>query len=110
MTTCSEYDFYNFNTLPGGLLAVTAYVSPSLNANGNDRPLGIALQIDNLTPVTKYFIPYAPATTTPAGWGGPDGFVANSIVSIPASFKTSPGKHTLKVRLNPTKILVREQY
>jgi hypothetical protein len=96
-SSISEYDFYNFNTLSGGLVLVTAYLSPSLNGNGNDRPLGLALQVDDLSPVSKYPIPYAPATTIPAGWGGADGFVANSIVPVQASFKIAPGKHTLRV-------------
>jgi len=93
-----EYNFVNFNTLANQTLSVTSYVSPSFNANGNDRPLGFAVQIDSGTPVSKYFIPFAPASTTPPGWDGNDGFAANNIVSVQTSHtNVSPGTHVLKV-------------
>lgn len=99
-----EYDFFNFNTIASsGNLTVTTLVSPSLNANGKDRPLGFAVQIDSLDAQVKYFIPAAASGTLPAGWDGTDGFVANSIVSVPTTFTgVQPGKHTLKVRITMT--------
>jgi len=93
-----EYNFVNFNTLVNSTLKVTTYVSPSFNANGNDRPLGFAVQVDSGTPVSSYFMPFAPASTTPPGWDNPDGFAANSIISVPTTHKdVTAGAHVLKV-------------
>ncbi|THH19207.1 hypothetical protein EW146_g1901 [Bondarzewia mesenterica] len=56
--TYREYDFYNFNTISEtGNVTVTVYVSPSLNANGQDRPLALGVQIDSEPPQTTYFTP-----------------------------------------------------
>jgi hypothetical protein len=99
-TPNSEYDFYNFNTIAdSGNITVTTLISPSLNANGEDHPLKFAVQVDDQEPQVKQPIPgVAKAGDNPPGWGGPDGFVANAIVSVPSTFLVSPGKHTLKVR------------
>jgi hypothetical protein len=72
-------------------------VSPSLNANGPDRPLKFAAQVDSMPIQTVQFIPNGQPGQTPPGWDGPDGFVANSIVNIPMNFTAAPGQHTLKV-------------
>ena len=95
----SEYDFYLFNTyLQGGNVTVKAYVSPALNGLGDDRPLGLALQIDGGEAKTAYFVPAtAKGKTTPGPWGGLDGWVANSIISVPVVLPVQPGAHTLKV-------------
>ncbi|KAL0952642.1 hypothetical protein HGRIS_006887 [Hohenbuehelia grisea] len=94
-----EYDFVNFNTIQGsGNVTVTTFVSPSLNANGADRPLAFAVQIDSLPPQTSYFIPSAAPGQLPSAWSGLDGFVANSIVSVVTPFQgLQPGAHTLKI-------------
>lgn len=76
---------------------MTVYVSPSLNANGADRPLGVAIALDGEV-LSSYFIPPAAPGVLPAVWGGYDGFVANSIVPISLSFAgMKPGAHNLKV-------------
>ncbi|KAF8889120.1 hypothetical protein BD779DRAFT_1662212 [Infundibulicybe gibba] len=105
-----EYDFYNFNTIGGkGQIQVTTLVSPSLNANGVDRPLGLAIQVDNQTPVAKYFIPPAVPGTLPDAWDGTDGFVANSIVSVVTNFSgINPGAHTLKVFMIEPAVVVQK--
>ncbi|KZS95511.1 hypothetical protein SISNIDRAFT_452165 [Sistotremastrum niveocremeum HHB9708] len=93
-----EYDFYNFNTLVNGTLNVTTYVSPSFNGYGDDRRLAFAISIDDASPAPQYFMPLTPATTTPAGWDTPDGFVANSIVSVNTQHTNiTTGNHTLKI-------------
>ncbi|KAF8889126.1 hypothetical protein BD779DRAFT_1672064 [Infundibulicybe gibba] len=94
-----EYDFYNFNTIGGkGQIKVTALVSPSLNANGVDRPLAIAVQVDNQAPAPNYFIPPSIPGGVPTAWGGDDGWVANSIISVVTNVSgISPGAHTLKI-------------
>jgi hypothetical protein len=98
-----EYDFYTFNTVDGQHVIVTAHLGTSLNAGGNDRPLALAMQVDGGVPVVSHYIPYAPATTLPAGWSGMDGWVANSVVPVSANFTAAPGKHTLKVRRRMTR-------
>lgn len=93
-----EYDFYNFNTIgQAGNVTVTVLVSPSLNANGDDRPLALGVQVDSQTPQTTYFIPSAAPGAEPAAWDGLDGWVANSIVPIIGTFLANPGSHTLKL-------------
>ncbi|KAF4588751.1 hypothetical protein EYR40_010305 [Pleurotus pulmonarius] len=100
-----EYDFVNFNTIGGGL-NVTTLVSPSLNANGLDRPLGVAIQIDNLTPQTKYFIPPAVPGALPSQWNA---FVSNSIVPVQTSFTgLQPGTHTLKIWMVEPAVVVQK--
>ncbi|KDQ23911.1 glycoside hydrolase family 115 protein [Pleurotus ostreatus PC15] len=100
-----EYDFVNFNTIGGGL-NVTTLVSPSLNANGLDRPLGVAVQIDNLNPQTKYFIPPAVPGALPSEWNT---FVANSIVPVQTSFTgLQPGTHTLRIWMIEPAVVVQK--
>ena len=84
-------------------MKVTTYVSPSLNANSNSRPLAFGIQLlspdasDSAIQV-QHFIPLASAGNLPNGWDGVGGWVANSIVSVNTTFSNvSPGKHTLKL-------------
>jgi hypothetical protein len=104
----SEYDFYNFKTMPGNRVLVTAYVSPSLNSNAPDRRIGLALQIDSGKPSTSYFIPPDVAGNLPAAWDGPDGFVANNVVAVTANLIAAPGKHTLKVWMIEPAVVVQK--
>ena len=103
----SEYDFYLFNTHQGGgNVTVTAYVSPSLNGLGDDRPLGLGLQIDDGAPQTSHYVPASVAGGVPSGWSGVDGWVANSIITVPVVLPVQPGAHTLKVwMIEPTVVL-----
>jgi len=93
----SEYDFFNFNTIQdSGNVTVITHVSPSLNANGQDRPLGFAVQIDDLSTQSSYFMPFAEPGQLPSVWND---FVGNSIVPVNMTFSdVAPGAHTLKVR------------
>ncbi|KAF5366813.1 hypothetical protein D9758_006550 [Tetrapyrgos nigripes] len=91
-----EYDFFNFNTISdSGNITVITHVSPSLNANGEDRPLGFAVQVDDLPVQSSYFMPFAPPGQLPDVWLD---FVANSIVPVNMTFEgVQPGAHTLKI-------------
>ncbi|KAI9058756.1 glycoside hydrolase family 115 protein [Trametes sanguinea] len=102
-----EYDFYLFNTVAqGGNVTITTLVSPSLNGLGDDRPLGLALQIDDGTPQTSYFVPPATPGDLPDGWDGADGWVANNIIRVTQVFQVQPGAHTLKVwMIEPTVVV-----
>ncbi|KAI0742887.1 hypothetical protein C8Q80DRAFT_1191287 [Daedaleopsis nitida] len=102
-----EYDFLLFNTLgQAGNVSITTMVSTSLNSQGDDRPLGIALQIDDGEPQTNHFVPPATPGNLPDAWGGLDGWVANSIIEVPMVFPVQPGAHTLKVwMIEPTVVV-----
>ena len=76
-------------------------VAPTLNAYGQDRPVGLAVSIDDLAPQTTYFIPPAVPGSLPPQWDGTDGFVADSMVVVPNNFSIAPGAHTLKVSRAP---------
>ena len=94
----SEYDFFTFNTInEGGTVNVVLLLSPQLNQMGPDRPIAVAVQVDDESIQTEYFIPPAPPGTLPPQWNGNDGFVANAIVPVNTSWKAAPGAHTLKV-------------
>lgn len=41
-----------------------------MNANGRDRPLGFAIQVDNGTPQTVHYVPAAVPGQLPPGWDG----------------------------------------
>ncbi|KAG8892237.1 hypothetical protein FRB99_002857, partial [Tulasnella sp. 403] len=70
----------------------------SHNANGNDRPLKFAVQIDNETPQTVSLMPLAVPGELPPGWDGNDGFAANATTYGTINHSsTGPGAHTLKV-------------
>ncbi len=78
---------------------MTHYIAVGFNAYGNDRPLKYAVQIDSETPQTvAYFPAVATAGQLPPGWDTPDGWVANSIITLTTNHTSiSPGSHTLKV-------------
>lgn len=101
-----EYDFYNFNT-KGGNLTTTVFVSPSLNALGNDHPLRVAVQLDSQDAQATQFIPDAAPGALSDAWNGVDGFVANSIVSVNGLWtNVKPGAHTLKIwMVEPTVVV-----
>ncbi|KAK0445622.1 uncharacterized protein EV420DRAFT_1717306 [Desarmillaria tabescens] len=102
-----EYDFFTFNNMTEAT-PVAVYVSPSLNANGLDRPLGVAIALDGEV-ISSYFIPPSAPGTEPAAWGGYDGFVANSIVPIQLSFTgIEPGSHTLKIFMIEPAVVVQK--
>ncbi|THG97912.1 hypothetical protein EW026_g4183 [Hermanssonia centrifuga] len=102
-----EYDFFTFNTIQGdGNISVTTFVAPTLNANGDDRPVALAVQVDSLAPQTTYFIPPAVPGSLPDAWDGLDGFAANNIVSIPNNFPAAPGAHTLKIWMIEPSVIV----
>ncbi|EPQ55956.1 hypothetical protein GLOTRDRAFT_121308 [Gloeophyllum trabeum ATCC 11539] len=104
-----EYDFYNFNTIgQAGNVTVTTYVSPSLNANGDDRPLGFAIGIDDATPQSEYFVPYATPGQLPPQWDGVGGWVADAIISVPTNFTIAPGAHTLKIWMIEPAVVVQK--
>jgi len=94
-----EYDFYNFNTLQSkGNVTVTVYTTPTFNFDDNSHPLSYSLQMDSQPPLTIVPIPQEPPGGYPANWGGPDGYVANAIITNTTTFNSvSPGAHTLKV-------------
>ncbi|KAH9894039.1 hypothetical protein C8Q73DRAFT_500700 [Cubamyces lactineus] len=102
-----EYDFYLFNTQnQGGNVTITTLVSPALNTLGDDRPLGLALQIDDGAPQTSYFVPASVPGQVPTPWNGVDGWVANSIISVPMVLPVQPGAHTLKLwMIEPTVVV-----
>ncbi|KAF7369800.1 GH115-C domain-containing protein [Mycena venus] len=103
--TLCEYDFYNFN---GGNNTVTTFVSPSGNGNGNDRPLGFALQVDAGEVQSNYFFPLAAPGAEPDAWGGNDGFAANSIVPAANTFSIAPGAHPLKLFMIEPAVVVQK--
>ncbi|KAH9943881.1 hypothetical protein B0H21DRAFT_747405 [Amylocystis lapponica] len=86
-----EYDFYTFDAEN---VTVTAYVSPSLNALGPDRPLALGMQVDADTPQVRYYIPNATPGALPNAWNE---WVSDNIVTVPMNFTASPGAHTLTV-------------
>ena len=83
METHREYDFYTFTSPTGGKISLTSYISPALNGNGNDRPVGFAVQVDSEAPQSIYYSPVTPARNVPAGWDGANGWVANSYGTVP---------------------------
>ncbi|KAG8707770.1 hypothetical protein FRC08_000303 [Ceratobasidium sp. 394] len=101
-----EYDFYTFTKPSSGNITLTSYISPALNGNGNNRPVGFAVQIDSGAPQSIYYSPVTSARSDPVGWGGNDGWVANSIVTAQTKHALAPGAHTLKVwMLEPAVVL-----
>ncbi|ELU39506.1 hypothetical protein AG1IA_06465 [Rhizoctonia solani AG-1 IA] len=101
-----EYDFYTFTTPKNGNITLTSFISPALNGNGNDRPVGFAVQIDSAPPQSIYYSPVTNSRSDPQEWGGPDGWVANAITYAKTTHAVSPGAHTLKVwMLEPAVVL-----
>ncbi|KAI0060097.1 hypothetical protein BV25DRAFT_981253 [Artomyces pyxidatus] len=104
-----EYDFYNFNTIgQAGNVSVEVYVSPSWNANGADRPLGLGVQVDSQTPQVTYFFPTPPPGADPPQWNGNDGYVANNILTFSGNFTAWPGAHTLKLWMIEPAVVVQK--
>ncbi|KAF7349457.1 GH115-C domain-containing protein [Mycena sanguinolenta] len=100
-----EYDFYTFTDSNA---TITTYVSPSNNGLGADRPLGFAVQVDSDEPQSNYFFPPAPPGQQPAAWDGPDGFAANSIISVPNNVTLVSGVHTLKIFMIEPAVVVQK--
>ncbi|KAG7087753.1 hypothetical protein E1B28_013694 [Marasmius oreades] len=101
-----EYDFYNFNSTN---MTVVTFISPSLNANGRDRPLAFAMQLDDKAVQSSYYMPFGNPGAEPAAWNGPDGFVANSIVTANLTWSgVSAGKHTLKLFMIEPAVIVQK--
>ncbi|CAE6427189.1 unnamed protein product [Rhizoctonia solani] len=101
-----EYDFYTFTSPKSGNVTLTSFISPALNGNGNDRPVGFAVQIDSGAPQSIYYSPVTNSRSDPQGWGGSDGWVANAITYVKTTHPVSPGVHTLKVwMLEPAVVL-----
>ncbi|KAJ3491899.1 hypothetical protein NLI96_g361 [Meripilus lineatus] len=102
-----EYDFFTFNTVGNkGTVNIVTYLSPTWNANGQDRPVAFAVQIDSQAPQTNHFFPLSAPGSSPAAWNGYDGFVANSIITTNNAFTVPPGAHTLKIwMVEPTVIV-----
>ncbi|KAH8813045.1 hypothetical protein F5884DRAFT_751339 [Xylogone sp. PMI_703] len=94
-----EYSIYTFtNTSKAN---VTLYISPSLNQNGNLRPLRYAIAVDDEAPQTIQFVPNASNGNLPVGWTGA---VADSIWGLSSGKTTTTthdltktGAHTLKI-------------
>ncbi|KAL5525645.1 hypothetical protein ACEPAG_6981 [Sanghuangporus baumii] len=104
-----EYDFFNFNTIGGsGNVSANVLVSPTLNSMGPDRPIKLAVQMDDESSQTIAFIPPAPPGELPPQWDGNDGFVANSIVNVATSWSAPPGAHTLKLWMVEPAIVVQK--
>ena len=72
-------------------------VSPTLSTMGPDRPIKIAVQMDDQDPQTIPFIPASAPGTFPPEWDGTNGFIANAIVNVITTWSAFPGSHTLKV-------------
>ncbi|CAE6342716.1 unnamed protein product [Rhizoctonia solani] len=101
-----EYDFYTFATPSSGTVSLTSYISPAFNGLGNTRRVAFAVQIDSNAIQTIYYSPATSSRTTPAGWDGSDGWVANSVVRYKTTHSVSPGAHTLKIwMLEPAVVL-----
>ncbi|KAF5381526.1 hypothetical protein D9757_008168 [Collybiopsis confluens] len=103
-----EYDFFVLSNRTN--ITVVTRLSPSLNANGADRPLGFALQVGSEPIQTSYFIPPdASPGGEPTAWGGLDGFAANVIVSVNMTFNvTAPGAQTLKLFMIEPAVVVQK--
>ncbi|KAL0059258.1 hypothetical protein AAF712_014008 [Marasmius tenuissimus] len=102
----AEYDFYNFRTAN---MTVTVYISPSLNANGRDRPLAFAMQLDSNELKSSYYMPFGDPGQEPSAWGGTNGFVANSIVTASLNWTdVGAGAHTLKLFMIEPAVIVQK--
>ncbi|PFH46027.1 glycoside hydrolase family 115 protein [Amanita thiersii Skay4041] len=99
-----EYDFFTFNPIR----QATVFVSPSLNANGQDRPLLFSVQLDDGNVQQLQPIPSAPSGSLPQAWNGVDGFVANAMVAVKVPLQAQPGKHTLKIGMIEPAVVVQK--
>ncbi|PFH49274.1 glycoside hydrolase family 115 protein [Amanita thiersii Skay4041] len=103
-TALSEYDFFSLNPIQ----KVTIFVSPSLNANGPDRPLLFSVQLDDGSVHKVQPISNTAPGTLPPGWGGVNGFVANSIASPSVQVQAGAGKHTLRIGMMEPAVVVQK--
>lgn len=79
-------------------MTATLYLSPSLNAATDQKPLALGVAVDTGAPIRVQPVPASSRKDKPAGWGTEDGWVANSINTQTVTFTgVSPGAHTLKV-------------
>lgn len=105
----SEYNFYTFNSIDqAGDITITTYVSPSMNAFGDDRPLAFALQVDSDPAQISYFMPPSAPGEEPPEWSGLDGYAANNVVAVPLTFAASPGAHTLTLWMVEPAVVVQK--
>ncbi len=101
----SEYDFFTFNTIQGdGNISVTTFVAPTLNANGDDRPVALAVQVDSLAPQTTYFIPPAVPGSLPDAWDGLDGFAVSVTLSTCSQLFLMKGRQIILCRFPITSL------
>ncbi|EKM75377.1 hypothetical protein AGABI1DRAFT_132277 [Agaricus bisporus var. burnettii JB137-S8] len=105
-----EYDFFTFNTIAGsGNITVTALLSPSNNAQGQDNPLTVAVALDSEEPIVHQPMPDSAAGKQPAAWDGVNGFAANNIIPVETKFtNVSAGKHTFKIMMTQPAIVVQK--
>jgi hypothetical protein len=104
-----EYDFYSFNSYPGGFVTVYVMLSPSLNAASVEQPLAYSIQIDSQDPVEV--VPVGPEIPggLPDGWDGLNGWVANSIIPSTTNFTgVNPGPHTLKISMMQPAVVIQK--
>jgi hypothetical protein len=101
-----EYDFYTFNAMGNGTIRVHTYITPTLNNQGPNRPMGVAIQVDNEPIQTSHFVAdNPPRSYLPAGWND---YIADSIMMVYQTFKASPGAHTLKIWMIEPGIVVQK--
>lgn len=75
---------------------------------GPDRPMKIAVQMDDMEPQTISFIPdYAPGTL-PSTWQGNDGYISNAAIDVNTTWPAAPGAHTLKVWMVEPSVIVQK--
>ncbi|ANB12661.1 hypothetical protein AWJ20_923 [Sugiyamaella lignohabitans] len=87
-----EYDIYTFS--PTTLANITVYTAPSLNFNGEGRPLKYAIAVDDETPKIVQVVPSSEYGQLPEGW---EEAVSNNYWTPSSSHLISPGAHKIKV-------------
>jgi hypothetical protein len=96
-----EYNVFTFTST--SVANVTLYISPSLNQNGNSRPLKYAIAFDDETPEVVQFVPfYVSPNYTPPNWDGAVsdgvwGTVNGGSTTTTTHDLTITGSHTLKI-------------
>ncbi|CEL52794.1 hypothetical protein RSOLAG1IB_11139 [Rhizoctonia solani AG-1 IB] len=64
-----EYNLYTFGVLnkvlKSGNVTLSSFISPALSGNDNDRPVGLAVQIDSGVPQSIYYSPVANSRKDP---------------------------------------------
>ncbi|RDL33349.1 Uncharacterized protein BP5553_08788 [Venustampulla echinocandica] len=94
-----EYDIFTFTNTSAA--NVTLFLSPSLNQNGDARPLKYGIAFDDETPQVRQFVANATGGNLPKGWNQA---VADGIWGLSSGNSTTTkhdltktGKHTLKI-------------